>query len=363
MICACSGNLGATQEALRKQTVKPQASVISNTIEWLALRGYMRARLPLLYSVLAFAILMGPQAARVAAQDKRAAPPSAKDLVGIWIGFDSDQLTFTRLDLRLDSTGFCARVSPADTILHAQGVHVYRVTKWTVNGWNIEIQMSPESNATGVGYVKGRIGLASIRLTIGGPENGGWKEEPFLHPEPRIMTSNQETREGIEQAEKNADLHPAQPTGPESLNAGTALLGWHKVDAGPFSILAPPRWEFHQLDGADSYIGEFVGNSIVLRFDYGGYSNPLKEERKPIYVVIHKSIDGHAAKIVSPRVPGHGITGVYFRNAGNASALTLFGKDLTPTQQELALKIFETLRFGGPPPRYVVPPPPPQSVR
>jgi hypothetical protein len=82
----------------------------------------MRARLPMLYSVLAFAILMGAQAARVAAQDKRATPPSAKDLVGIWIGFDSDQLTFTRLDLRLDSTGFCARVSPADTILHAQGV-------------------------------------------------------------------------------------------------------------------------------------------------------------------------------------------------------------------------------------------------
>ncbi len=134
---------------------------------------------------------------------------------------------------------------------------------------------------------------------------------------------------------------------------------WHKVDAGPFSILAPSGWEFHQLEGVDSYVGEFVGDGVVLTFDFGGYSNPLKEEKKPTYVVIHKSIDGHAAKIVSPRVPGHGITGVYFRNAGNASALTLFGKDLTPTQQELALKIFETLRFGGPPPRYVVPPPPP----
>jgi hypothetical protein len=207
----------------------------------------MRARLPLLYSLLAFATLIGPQAARVAAQDKRATPPSAKDLVGIWIGFDSDQLTFTRLDLRADSTGFCARVSPADTILHDQGVHVYRVTKWSVNGWNIEIQMSPESNATGVGYVKGRIGLASIRLTIGGPENGGWKEEPFLHPEPRIMSSNQETREVIEKSEKSAQTHPPQPSGAESLNAGTAPLGWRKVDAGPFSILAPPGWEFHQL--------------------------------------------------------------------------------------------------------------------
>src|SRR6266480_251823 len=145
--------------------------------------------------------------------------------------------------------------------------------------------------------------------------------------------------------------HAQQPGAKES--------GWHKVDAGPFSILAPSGWEFHQLDGADSYIGEFVGDGVVLRVDFGGYSNPLKEEKKPAYVVIHKSIGGRRAKIVSPRVPGHGITGVYFRNAGNASALTLFGKDLTPTQQELAQEIFETLRFGGPPPRYVVPPPPP----
>jgi hypothetical protein len=69
--------------------------------------------------------------------------------------------------------------------------------------WNIEIQMSPLSNAFPVGYVKGRIGLASLKLTIGGRENGGWKEEPFLHPEARVMTSDQETREKIEEAEKH----------------------------------------------------------------------------------------------------------------------------------------------------------------
>jgi hypothetical protein len=162
----------------------------------------MRARLSLLYAVLAFAVLNGLPTESGAAANKRATPPTAKDLVGVWIGFDNDQLTFNRLDLRADSTGYCARVSPADTILHDQGVHVYRITKWSVDGWNIEIRMSPASNATGVAYVKGRIGLASLRLTIGGPENGGWKEEPFLHPESRIMTSNQETRDRIEEAEK-----------------------------------------------------------------------------------------------------------------------------------------------------------------
>jgi hypothetical protein len=163
----------------------------------------MRARLSLLFGVLAFAVVIAPRTGSTVTGDKRATPPSAKDLVGVWIGFDTDELTFTRLDLRADSTGFCARVSPADTILHDQGVHVYRITKWSVNEWNIEIHMSPLSNATGVGYVKGRLGLASLKLTIGGPENGGWKEEPFLYPESRIMISNQETRDKIKDAEQN----------------------------------------------------------------------------------------------------------------------------------------------------------------
>lgn len=208
----------------------------------------MRARYSLRCGVLGLLLLVGLQA-RTVAQEKRATPPSAKDLVGIWIGFDSDQLTFTRLDLRPDSTGFCSRVSPADTILHDQGVHVYRIKKWSVSGWNIEIQMTPALNATSVGYVKGRVGLASLKLTIGGPENGGWKEEPFLHPEPRILISDQETREGIEKAEKGVQGYPSQPTGPESVTAGIAPSSWRKVDAGPFSILAPPGWEFHQLTG------------------------------------------------------------------------------------------------------------------
>jgi hypothetical protein len=151
---------------------------------------------------------------------------------------------------------------------------------------------------------------------------------------------------------------PGQPFG-----QSVAPANWHKVDAGPFSILAPSGWEFHQLEGVDSFVGEFVGDGIKVTFDFGGYSNPLKEEKKPAYVVVHKSIGGFRAKVVSPRTPGHGITGIYFRDVGNATALCLWGKDLTSTQQELALKIFETIRFGGPPPRYVVPPPPSKNVQ
>jgi hypothetical protein len=139
--------------------------------------------------------------------------------------------------------------------------------------------------------------------------------------------------------------------------------GWHVVDAGPFSISAPFEWEFHQLKGVDSYVGEFVGDGIVLTFDFGRYSDPLKRAKKPEYVVLDKSIAGFRARIVSPKIPGHGITGVYFPNVGGSAALCLLGHDLTSTQQQLVLKIFETFRFGGPVPRYFIPPPPAKNVQ
>ena len=134
---------------------------------------------------------------------------------------------------------------------------------------------------------------------------------------------------------------------------------WRKLDAGPFSISAPPGWEFHQLTGVDSYVGEFVGDGLALRFDFGGHSNDLKEAKKPTYAIAHESIGGFPAKIVSPRTPGHGLTAVYFHNVGHSNGLCLWGKDFTSPQQELVLKIFETIQFGGAVPQYVIPPPTP----
>src|SRR6266404_5198711 len=140
--------------------------------------------------------------------------------------------------------------------------------------------------------------------------------------------------------------------------SASSINSWDRLDAGPFSISAPTEWDFHQLAGVDSYVGEFVGDGIALYFDFGSYSNDLRQAKKPAYVIAHESIGGFPAKTVSPRMPGHGLTAVYFQDVSHSNGLCLWGKDLTSPQQELVLKIFETIRFGGPMPRYVVPPPP-----
>jgi hypothetical protein len=138
-------------------------------------------------------------------------------------------------------------------------------------------------------------------------------------------------------------------------NAAKPPDGWVKVEAGAFLIYAPPGWELHKRQGIDSYVGEFAGDGVVLSFDFGEYSNSLEEFHEPTYVVTQEFIGGYKARIVSPRTPGHGVTGIYFpRVTGSGShrvlghrpnSLCLNGQDLTDTQQELALKIFRTIQF------------------
>jgi hypothetical protein len=126
--------------------------------------------------------------------------------------------------------------------------------------------------------------------------------------------------------------------------------GWLRVDAAAFSINAPPGWELRRQQGIDSYVGEFVGNGVALKFDFGRYSNRLDDEKEPTYRVSHEMVGGFSAKTVSPRTPGSGLTGIYFpevttSNKLVSNSLCLYGTDLTDTQQELALTIFRTIQF------------------
>lgn len=129
-------------------------------------------------------------------------------------------------------------------------------------------------------------------------------------------------------------------------------VGWQKIEAGTFSLSAPPGWEFRKRQGIDSYVGDFVGDGVILSFDFGQYSDSLSDDQGPSYFVMREFIHGSSATIVSPTTPGRGITGIYFSDVPggmNTNKLCLIGHDLTARQQEVALKIFRTIRFTGVP--------------
>jgi hypothetical protein len=126
--------------------------------------------------------------------------------------------------------------------------------------------------------------------------------------------------------------------------------GWQKLETGAFSLYGPPGWELRKRQGFDSYVAELAGDGMVLSFDFGRYSNPLSDAQEPSYVIVYEVVHGVNAKIVSPKKPGQGITGIYFPSVPTAeigNKLCLVGYDLTAAQQETALRMFQTIRFDS----------------
>jgi hypothetical protein len=150
------------------------------------------------FAFLGIAFLIVDVAAK--GSDKKAIPPKPEELVGVWIGSWEDG-DFTRLELRSDTTGDCAFVAPAQSVAHEYGVQVYRVTRWTVNGWNFIITLTPAEARLEKVYLKGEVGVFALELEVGGVDRK-WKQKLVLHKESQIQESNLETKRKIEEAQK-----------------------------------------------------------------------------------------------------------------------------------------------------------------
>ena len=113
-----------------------------------------------------------------------------------------------------------------------------------------------------------------------------------------------------------------------------------------FSLRLPPRWEFKELQGIDSYVGEVIGDGVRLTFDYGGFSWSLDPADDPAhtYTVAYENIGVVEAKLLISMDAGSGYTGVYFANLGGPS-LNLVGEGLTPEQQQTVIAVFRSIRL------------------
>ena len=134
------------------------------------------------------------------AKRRRPRRQKPEELVGAWIGYWEDA-EFTRLELRADSTGFCAFVAPVESITHDYGVQVYRITQWTLDGWRLVVALTPTESRLENVYLKGRVSGYALELEVGGLGRK-WKEKLVLNKESRIQASNLETKNKIDEARK-----------------------------------------------------------------------------------------------------------------------------------------------------------------
>ncbi len=144
------------------------------------------------------------------------------------------------------------------------------------------------------------------------------------------------------------------PQAVEQAFAAQPSPDWNLVEAPGlgdqpgFSLRLPRGWELRETRPLDSYVGELVGDGVVLRFDYGRFSSSLDPAGKleTIYVLGYEDIGGYEAKLVIPLKASGGLTGVHFR-AMDGLRLTVSGEDLTPEQQRTAFAIFRTIRSAN----------------
>ena len=136
---------------------------------------------------------------------------------------------------------------------------------------------------------------------------------------------------------------------------------WRVVDAkGRFSFSLPPDMEEQTVQGKDSYVGEYRSSNIQFSFDYGWYSDPLEHDyfpTQPEYQEANVAIGGKSAKIVTfhRAATDSGfpyVAAVYFpdvldgqTSVGMKTRLTMWADCKGQSEQEIAKKIFQSIRF------------------
>ena len=162
-----------------------------------------------------------------------------------------------------------------------------------------------------------------------------------------------------------------------------------------FTIETPEGWKKIEEQEADGYVGRIaIDERDTLKFDLSWFSNDLKEfvsveltdgsliysptdiytshaqtiltdslvviidTSSEIYTdiskvekssVTYQLVDGEKAKILTPKMPGSGITGIYidslWKVGDEVDSFNLYGINLKPENQDLVMKSLQTLKF------------------
>ena len=114
-------------------------------------------------------------------------------------------------------------------------------------------------------------------------------------------------------------------------------------DFGQFSITLPEGWNRYELQGIDSKIGGITNGIDSLTYDYGWYSNDLKNEPKEKQLFARDTVNGKIAVITRPRLLNNGTIGMFIQNASSENHFYIGGTNIT--DEDLVLEIFKSVIF------------------
>lgn len=128
---------------------------------------------------------------------------------------------------------------------------------------------------------------------------------------------------------------------------------WKKFDLPLFSFFAPSDFVSEPFKGKDSAIWKYKNQDLELTIDLGLYSaKPVEDKNEDNYVEKSAVIDKKKATIVSFKFSNseskefNYITAVYFPKIDSGETkLSLIAHSKTPEKQEIAEKIFRSIKF------------------
>ena len=110
-----------------------------------------------------------------AAASKKAIPPTAQQLAGTWIGWEDDSMSFFRVDLKPDGTGYLA------SSFRQEPAVLSRVTRWSIREWRVTMQTTPvDLHPNDVMSLTGEVIVRKLELNVVGGRNA-WRGHITLH--------------------------------------------------------------------------------------------------------------------------------------------------------------------------------------
>jgi hypothetical protein len=131
-----------------------------------------------------------------------------------------------------------------------------------------------------------------------------------------------------------------------------STTGWHEITVGDLLVFASPvALTPAQVQGIDTVAGEWRGEDLLVRIDYGLFVDPLtRYAHQPGFRAFDLSIDGRPARGVTfDQSDGSRFTAVHFPSLSQAGAsankLTFVVISSGDRTAEDAIRIVTSIRF------------------